>query len=193
MSDVLEWHLSLRNFVSKISLSLSLCCCTQGSFTLLHITLSIWIFVGFGYVVYSVLDLGHSRCVLVYLLCVNWIMRLMDWKACSSWAKKGDFLAFFCSTWGHACSWIICVFDAMDGDAHDLLCISVSLCCPGCCVLLWPWFVTGCLKLLVVFEKTFRDDLWFNCRLNFHHTSLWQWDWAQWCRQFFLCYVPWIY
>lgn len=56
----------------------------------------------------------------------------------------------------------LCMFLDHLGDARDLLCISVSLYCPDCCVLLWAWFVTGCLRLLVVFEETGRDALWFN-------------------------------
>lgn len=64
------------------------------------------------------------------------------------------------------------MFDPMGGDAHDLLCASVSLSCPDCCALLWAWFISGCLKLLVVFEETCRDASWFNCKLNFPHTSV---------------------
>lgn len=56
--------LSLRDFVSEISLSLLL---YPREFHALAYNFSMWIFVGFGYVVYSVLDLGHSRCVLVSL------------------------------------------------------------------------------------------------------------------------------
>lgn len=49
------------------------------------------------------------------------------------------------------------MFDLKGGGAHDMLCASVSLCCPDYCVLLWAWFATGCLELLVVLEETRRD------------------------------------
>lgn len=147
MRDVLEWHLGLRNFISEISLCLLLY--SREFHSLAY---------NFEYTDFC----GIWLCCLQYVRSqqmwawVNWIMRLQEWKACSSWAKM-RFLAFFCSTWGHACFWIIWVFDLKDGGAHDLLCISVSLCCPDCCVLLWAWFAAGCSKFLVVLEEARRD------------------------------------
>lgn len=64
MRDVLEWNFSVWEILYLKSLSLLL---YPREFHALAYNFSMWIFVGFGYVVYSVLDLGHSRCVLVSL------------------------------------------------------------------------------------------------------------------------------
>lgn len=108
--------------------------------------------------------LGHSRCVLVYLAWVNWITRLKEWKACSSWAKKDEIFGFLLQRTGS------CMFlDHLGVWCNEQWCPwSVVYFCST----LLPWLLCLtltllCLKLLVVFEETFGDILWFNCRLNF--------------------------